>query len=56
MSNYFIRQLRDSIHYYIDVTFVRPKSYKQLIVILYYDNKNQKQYTGSFALINNKTE
>lgn len=56
MSNYFIRKLRYSIHYYIDGIFVRPKGFVQLIVILYYENKTQKRYLSEFALINNKTE
>lgn len=55
-SNYFIRKLRESIHYYIDGTFVRPKGFVQMIVFLYYDNKTQKRYPGAFALINNRTE
>lgn len=57
MPNYFRRKLRESILYYIDSTFVRPKGFVQLIiVILYYDNKTQKIYFSTFALINNKTE
>ena len=56
ISNYFIKKLRDSEHFYIDGTFVFPKGFKQLIVILYYDNKSSRRFPGLFALINNKTE
>ena len=40
ISNYFIKKLRESEHYYIDGTFVYPQGFKQLIVILYYDLKS----------------
>ena len=39
ISYYFIKKLRDSDHFYIDGTFIYPSGFKQLIVILYYDNK-----------------
>ena len=56
ISNYFIKKLRDSEHYYIDGTFIYPNGFKQLIVILYYEKNSLKRYPGLFALINNKTE
>ena len=56
ISNYFNKKLRDREHFYIDGTFLYPRGFKQLIVILYYDNKALKRYPGLFALINNKTE
>ena len=54
ISNYFIKKLRESEHYYIDGTFVYPQGFKQLIVLLYYEGKSNKRYPGLFALINNK--
>lgn len=53
-SNYFIKKLRASEHWYIDGTWIYPKSFKQLIGILYIDNKTSKRYPALFALINNK--
>ena len=56
ISNYFIRKLRESEHFYIDGTFVYPAGFKQLIIILYYEKKSCKRYPGLFALINNKSQ
>ena len=47
ISDYFRRKMRNSSHWYIDGTFVYPKGFKQLIVILYYDDdlkKDSKAY------------
>ena len=55
-SDYFIKKLRASKHWYIDGTWVYPKGFKQLIIILYIDDKNGKRYPGVFSLINNKTQ
>ena len=44
VSNYFIRKLRESKHFYIDGTFLYPKHFSQLIVILYIDDKSGKRY------------
>jgi len=53
-SNYFIKKLRDSEHWYIDGTCIYPKPFKQLICILYIDNKIYKRYPALYSLINNK--
>ena len=34
ISDYFIKKLNTAKHFYIDGTFVYPKDFKQLIVIL----------------------
>ena len=44
VSNYFIRKLRASKHFYIDGTFLYPKGFSQLIVILYIDDQSGKRY------------
>lgn len=54
-SNYFIKKLKEAIHWYIDGTWIYPRGFKQLIIILYYDKNSKKRYPGLFALINNKT-
>ena len=54
ISNFFIRKLNQANHWFIDGTFVYPSDFSQLIVILYRDINNGKNYPGLFALINNK--
>ena len=54
ISNFFIRKLNQANHWFIDGTFVYPSDFSQLIVILYRDIDNWKNYPGLFALINNK--
>ena len=54
ISNFFIRKLNQTNHWFIDRTFVYPSDFSQLIVILYRDINNWKNYPGLFALINNK--
>ena len=54
-SNFFIRKLQNADHWYIDGTWIYPKGFRQLIIILYYDKSSKKRYPGLYALINNKT-
>ena len=54
VSNYFIKKLSQSVHLYIDGTFIYPPGFNQLIVILYRDENSGVRYPGLFALINNK--
>ena len=56
ISNYFIKKIREAEHIYIDGTFVYPKGFTQLIIILYYDSKADIVCPGLFGLINNKTQ
>lgn len=56
ISNFIIKKLLYSSHYYIDGTFVIPNGFRQLIVILYYDPFSKKRYSGLYSLINNKKE
>ena len=49
ISDFYIKKLRESSHFYIDGTFVNPKGFKQLIVILYYDQKFRKEISRSFC-------
>ena len=56
ISDYFIRKLNTSKHFYIDETCVFPKGFRQLIVLLYLDENVNKRFSGLFTLINNKKE
>ena len=55
-SDYIIKKLYKSEHFYIDGTFIYPSDFKQMIVILYFDNEKRKRFPGLFALMNNKKE
>ena len=54
-SDFFIKKLLDSHHWYIDNTFLRPEGFSQLIIIMYYDNELNKRYPSLYSLINNKS-
>ena len=56
ISDYFIKKLYSSSHWYIDGTFIYQNGFRQLIVILYYDEILQKRFPGLFTLIKNKKE
>ena len=56
LSNFFLKKMQNSKHFYIDGTFIFPSDFSQLIVILYYENNINKRNPGAFLLINNKTE
>ena len=47
-SSNFIRKLRAAEHFYIDGTFIFPRGFKQLIVILYKDNNKNIRLQGAF--------
>ena len=51
ISNYFIKKISQAEHFYIDGTFVYPKGFVQLIVILYYDNKTKKDILDYLLLL-----
>ena len=54
-SNYFIKKLRNVKLWYIDDTWIYPNGFKQLIIILYYDEIGKKRFPVLYALVNNKT-
>ena len=56
ISNIFIKKLGESEQNFIDRTFVFPKGFKQIIIILTKDMITQKRYPCCFGLINNKSE
>ena len=45
-----------SPHLYFDATFIQPKDFSQLLVVLYYDNEINKKCPGAYILLNNKYE
>ena len=54
-SDFFIKKLLDSHHWYIDGTFLRPEGFSQLIIIIYYDTEQNNKYPDLYSLINNKS-
>ena len=50
ISDYFINKLNTLKHFYIDGTFVFPKGFKQLIVILFLDENINKRFPGYLHL------
>lgn len=56
LSNYFLKCLQLTNHYYIDGTYVYPNEFKQLIVIQFLHHQYNIRIPGCFILINNKTE
>ena len=54
-SIYFIKKLRGALHWYIFGTWIYPKEFKKLFIILYQDFISRKRYTGLFEIINDKT-
>ena len=56
LSNYFLKCLQLSSHYYIDGTYIFPKDFNQLLVIQFIHNQYNIRIPGCFILINNKTE
>ena len=53
-SDFFIKKLRTSKHWYIDCTFIVPPNFKQMLVIMYRDEISGVRYPGLFAILNNK--
>ena len=56
ISPFPIRKILISLYLYIDYIFIYPKDFKQLLVILYYNEEIQKRTPGSNILLNNKKE
>jgi len=56
ISDFQHNKLIESPHLYFDVTFVYPKEFAQMIIVLYYDTLINKRAPGALILLNNKKE
>ena len=56
ISDFQINKIIESPHLYFDGTFVYPKEFAQMIIVLYYDTLINKRALGAFILLNNKKE
>ncbi len=56
ICNIQIRKIRMSKHLYIDDTFIKPKGFTKLLIILYHDDELKIRAPGCYILINNKSE
>ena len=54
VSNFFIKKFNSAKHWYVDKTFVHPKIFSQLIIILYKDDKLNRRFPGLFVFLNDK--
>ena len=43
-------------HLYIDGTFIKPKGFTELLIILYHDEELNIRAQGCYILLNNKSE
>ena len=50
ISPFFIKRLQNTIHIYIDGTFIHPIEYSQLLVIIFYESNTNKRYPGAYIL------
>ena len=54
--NNFINKMIYTTHLYIDGTFITTKDYKQLNIIIFFEQLSNKKIPDTFILINNKKE
>ena len=55
-SDFFINRMKTTKHLYIDGTFITTKDFKQLIIIMFFDDSSKRKIPGSYILLNNKNE
>lgn len=55
-SDFFINRMKTTKHLYIDGTFITTKDFKQLIIIMFFDESSKKKIPGSYILLNTKNE
>lgn len=51
-SNFHIKTMRLSYHFYLDGTFLSTKKFYQILILMYYDESSCKKVPGSYFLIN----
>ena len=56
MSDFFINRIKDTKHIYIDGTFIVPREFLRILIILFYDDKLCKRYPGAYIVMNSKKE
>ena len=56
VSNYNIKRIRYSLHYYLDATYVSSKEFYELLILMYCDNNSKKKIPGAYILLNSKYE
>ena len=53
-SPFFIKKLQLTHHIYLDRTFIHPNNFKQLLVVLIYDEGTKSRYPAAYILLNSK--
>jgi len=56
MSNFNIKRIRYSNHYYLDRTYIATKEFYQLLILMYYDKNSNSKIPASYILIISKFE
>ena len=54
VSDYNINRIKNNFNFYIDGTFVRPVSYQQTLIFMYFDEQTELYVPGIYILMNNK--
>ena len=50
ISNYNIKRISNSLHFYLDATYVSTKEFYQLLILMYFDNNSKKKYQGIYII------
>ena len=56
MSNFNIKRIRYSNHYYLDGTYIATKEFYQILILMYYDKNSNSKIPASYILIISKFE
>ena len=56
MSNFNIKRIRYSNHYYLDGIYIATKEFYQLLILMYYDKNSNSKIPASYILIISKFE
>ena len=56
ISPFQIKKILTAPHLYFDCTFIYPKDFIRLLIVLYFDNDIKKRAPGCYILLNNKSE
>ena len=56
MSNFNIKRIRFSNHYYLDGTYIATKEFYQLLILIYYDKNSNSKIPALYILIISKFE
>jgi len=56
VSNYNIKRIRYSFHYYLDAIYISKKEFYELLILIHFDINSKKKIPGAYILLNSKFE